>query len=94
MQTYCLGCRKHTNNIYSKKVIMRNKVIRDKSRCANCMSHKSRFLKQRFNKKSSWDNINPQIFHTLVIIKHVEILFKVHKKCRECEFKSFKNEKW
>ena len=30
---------------------MRNKVIRDKSRCANCMADKSRFLKQKHNKK-------------------------------------------
>ena len=53
MQTYCLGCRRHTGNIGSKKVIIMNKVIRDKSRCASCMTDKSRFLKQRFNKKSS-----------------------------------------
>ena len=31
---------------------MRNKVIRDKSRCANCISDKSRFLKQRPKKSS------------------------------------------
>ena len=30
---------------------MTNKVIRDKSRCANCMSDKSRFSKQKHNKK-------------------------------------------
>ena len=62
MQTYCLGCKKHTGNISSKKVMMMNKVIRDKSRCANCMSDKSRFLKQRYNKKSSGNNINPKLF--------------------------------
>ena len=47
MQTFCLGCKKHTNNIGSKKVTMTNKAIRGKLRCANCMSDKSRFLKQR-----------------------------------------------
>ena len=26
MQTYCLNCRKHTNNIGSKNVMMANKV--------------------------------------------------------------------
>ena len=62
MQTYCLSCKNHTNYIGSKKVIMTNKVIRDKSRCVNCISYKSRFLKQRFNKKSSWNNINHKIF--------------------------------
>ena len=30
---------------------MRNKVIRDKSRCANCMSDRSRILKQNIIKK-------------------------------------------
>ena len=30
---------------------MTNKVIGDKSRCANCMSDKSRFLKQKAHEK-------------------------------------------
>ena len=47
MQTYCLVCRKNSDNISSKKVamIVASKVIRDKSRCTDCMSNKSRFLK-------------------------------------------------
>ena len=60
METYYLGCRKHTGNIGLKKVVMTNKVIRDKSRYANCMADKLRSLKH--NKKSSWNNINPKIF--------------------------------
>ena len=32
---------------------MTNKVIRDKSRCAQCMSDKSRFIRQVHNKKGS-----------------------------------------
>ena len=51
MKTYCLSCKKHTDNIGSKKVIMANKVVREESRCANCMADKSRFLKQKSNKK-------------------------------------------
>ena len=51
MQTYCLGCKKRTNNIGSEKVAMTNKVVKEKSRCANCMSYKSRFLKQKIIKK-------------------------------------------
>ena len=62
MLTYCLKCKKRTNNIGSKKVIMRDKIIRDKSRCANCMADKSRFLKQKHNKKSGSSNINPRHF--------------------------------
>ena len=30
MNIYCLGCKKHTSNIGSNKVVMMNKVIRDK----------------------------------------------------------------
>ena len=28
LRTFCLACREHTNNIGSKKVTMKNKVIR------------------------------------------------------------------
>ena len=51
--TYCLACRKHTNNIASRKVTMTNKVIRDKSYCSEFLSNKSRFMKQKYNKKQS-----------------------------------------
>ena len=53
MQTHCLNCKKRTNKIDSKKVIMANKVIREKSRCPNCIVDKSIFLKQKHIKKSS-----------------------------------------
>ena len=45
LKTYCLACRKQTNNIASRKLTMTNKVVRDKSRCDECLSDKSRFLK-------------------------------------------------
>ena len=45
MQTYYLGCKNHTNNTGSKKVIMKNKVVTEKLRFDNCMVDKSRFLK-------------------------------------------------
>ena len=50
LRTYCLASRKHTNNIASRKVTMTNKVIRDKSRCSECLSDKSRFMKQKIIK--------------------------------------------
>ena len=59
MKTYCLSCKNHTDNIGSKEVIMTNKVVREKSRCPNAMINKSRFLKQKPNKKTSWNNVNP-----------------------------------
>ena len=51
MRTYCLACRKHTNNVGSRNITMKNKVIRNKSKCGICLSDKSRFLKQKHNKK-------------------------------------------
>ena len=51
LRTYCLACRKHTNSIASRKVTMTNKKIRDKSRYSECLSDKSRFMKQKHNKK-------------------------------------------
>ena len=43
IKTCCKSCRKQTNNIGSKKVIMTNKVIRQVTKCANCMAEKSMF---------------------------------------------------
>ena len=47
MPTYCLSYRKHAGNIGSKEAIITNKVIRQKSRCANCMSDKSKLFKTK-----------------------------------------------
>ena len=47
LRTYCIACEKHTNNIASRKVTLTNKVIRDKSRCSECLSDKSNFMKQK-----------------------------------------------
>ena len=51
LRTYCLACREHTGNIGSRKVTMANKVIRDKSRCAQRLSNKLGFIKQKLNEK-------------------------------------------
>ena len=52
LKTYYLAWREHTENTGSKKVTMTNKVVRDKSRSGECLPDKSRFLKQKPNKKS------------------------------------------
>ena len=62
MQTCCLSCKKRTDNIGSKEVIMTNKLVWEKSRCANAMIYQSRFLKQKPNKKTSRNNVNPKLF--------------------------------
>ena len=47
MQTYCSNCKKHTDNICPKKVIMTNKEIKGKSRWVDCMANKSLFHKKK-----------------------------------------------
>ena len=47
MQAYCFRCRRHSGNIGSKRLIITNKVVTEKSRCANCMFNKYRFLKTK-----------------------------------------------
>ena len=51
LRTYCLACKKYTENFDSKNVSMINKVIRNKSRCSICLNDKSRFIRQKQNKK-------------------------------------------
>ena len=45
MQTYCLSCRERTDNIGPREVIMTNKVVRQSSKCTNCIAKNSRFFK-------------------------------------------------
>ena len=49
--TYCLGCKDYTHNFKPQEVKMASKVLREKSSCVVCRSSKSRFLKQKHNKK-------------------------------------------
>ena len=42
MLTYCSDCKKHTDNICPKKLIMiTNKEVKGKSRFTDCMTNKS-----------------------------------------------------
>ena len=61
MQTYCLSCRKYSDNVDSKKVVLTNKVIREASKCANCVAKKSRFFFKKRLIKNSWDKIDPKL---------------------------------
>ena len=47
MQTYCLLCRKNTDNINSKMVKAENGRLQLKSQCSICGNKKSRFLKEQ-----------------------------------------------
>ena len=46
-ETYCLACRKNTENINPKIVRNRQKRLMIQSNCANCGSKKSRFIKEQ-----------------------------------------------
>ena len=49
--TNCLGCKDFTHNFRPQAIQMTNQVLRKKSHCVVCRSNKSRFLKQKRNKK-------------------------------------------
>ena len=46
-ETYCLACRKYTENIKPKIVRNRQNRLMIKSNCAVCNSKKSRFFKEQ-----------------------------------------------
>ena len=47
MKTYCLKCKKDTENIDSKIVRTKNNRILMQSKCSNCKNKKSRFVKEQ-----------------------------------------------
>ena len=50
LRTYCLVCKKHTDNYGLKNVSTTNKVIKNKARCSMCLNDKSRFMRRNRNK--------------------------------------------
>ena len=62
---------------------MTNEVIRQASKCANCVAEKSKILKQKINKKTDCGKIDHNFFYMLntVIIKHVKLFNVVIKMC-------------
>ena len=52
LKTYCLSSRKHRGKTRPENVVMKNKVLRQKSLCTACFEKKSRFMAQK-NSKSS-----------------------------------------
>ena len=47
MNTYCVKCRKDTENIYPKIVRTKNNRLLMQSKCSFCGIKKSRFLKEQ-----------------------------------------------
>ena len=46
MKTYCLVCRKNSDNINSKMIKTKNCRLQLKSQCSICGNKKSRFVKE------------------------------------------------
>ena len=46
MKTYCLVCRKNSDNINSKRIKTKNCRLQLKSQCSICGNKKSRFVKE------------------------------------------------
>ena len=47
MQTYCINCRKYTENIDPKMVRTKNGRLLMQSKCTDCGIKKSRFVKEQ-----------------------------------------------
>ena len=46
MKSYCLRCRKDTDNIDSKMFRTKNNRLLMQSKCSSCKNKKSRFVKE------------------------------------------------
>ena len=44
---FCLGYKKHNDNIFTKKLIMTYKKIKQKSRCSDDIANKSLFYRKK-----------------------------------------------
>ena len=51
MQTYCVSCRKNTDNVNSKIIKTKNDRLQLKSQCSICGNKKSRFVKNKKQKE-------------------------------------------
>ena len=47
MKTYCVKCRKDTDNIDPKILKIKNNRLRMQSKCSNCKNKKLRFVKEQ-----------------------------------------------
>ena len=47
MQTYCVSCRKNTDNINSKMEKTKNDRLQMRSHCSICENKKSRFVNEQ-----------------------------------------------
>ena len=68
MLTYCSGCKKRTDNICPKElIVMTNKEIKGKSRCADCMANK--LFSDKIKRKSKLEVIVAQFLIDFLLKK-------------------------
>ena len=75
---------------------MANKVVRQSSKCANCVAEKSRFLKQKSNKKLVGTRSILNFLYLFLYRSHYKTCWHIVwniKKYRKCKSKSIKNKK-
>ena len=51
MKTYCVSCRKNTDNVNSKMIKTKNDRLQLKSQCSICGNKKSRFVERQEAKR-------------------------------------------
>ena len=70
MNTYCVKCRKYTENIDPKIVRTKNNRLAMQSKCSVCGIKKSRFIKEQ-EAKSSLSNLGIKIPLSKIQLLHV-----------------------
>ena len=92
LRACCLSCREHTNNIASKRVIVTNKILRQKSKCSVCLSDKSRSMAQEDSKSSQKKN-SKQKLNKKVVIDYYKTNMLIY--CLVCKkIQRIKMQKW
>ena len=70
MNTYCVKCRKYTENIDPKIVRTKNNILAMQSKCSVYRIKKSRFIKEQ-EAKSSLSNLGIKIPLSKIQLLHV-----------------------
>ena len=79
MQIFCKKCKKHTSNTFPKKLVPISKnIIKEKSKCAICLTEKTCIhkIENKYDLKSKV-KVYPKLFTDHVIKKNVDLLRKV-----------------
>ena len=70
MKTYCVKCRKDTNNINPKIFKTKNNKLLMQSTCSDCKNKKSRFVKEQ-DAKGLFSNLGVNTRFSKIPLLHV-----------------------